>query len=229
MSKKIEFAAIDESLELPKPARTFIPEWYKKADRFVGGDPILGAEEGMPGRQTIKLCVPFLDTLTSGYMVELWQDLQVVDVLGAKQIRFNTDPYVATARQEDVNQGFPVPFGCSTQSFAWNFPFLFKVPKGYSILITHPFNRFDLPFITTSGIVDADNGMLNGNAPFWLSESFQGIIPKGTPIAQIFPFKRDNWESLENKELLNLTKKFNPRSVVSGWYKKTQWHHKTFK
>jgi len=31
------------------------------------------------------------------------------------------------------------------------------MPAGYSLLITHPFNRHDLPFVTLTGLVDADS------------------------------------------------------------------------
>ena len=33
----------------------------------------------------------------------------------------------------------------------------FEMPAGYSLLITHPFNRHDLPFVTLTGLVDADS------------------------------------------------------------------------
>ena len=38
-----------------------------------------------------------------------------------------------------------------------------------------------------------DKEVLNFHLPMWLKKDFIGIIKKGTPIAQIIPFKRDNW------------------------------------
>jgi hypothetical protein len=31
--------------------------------------------------------------------------------------------------------------------------------------------------------------------PFFITKDFVGLIPKGTPFAQIVPFKRESWES----------------------------------
>jgi hypothetical protein len=101
-----------------------------------------------------------------------------------------------------------------------------KLPKGYSALFTHPLNRFDLPFFTASGIVDADYGMGGGGVSFCIDKNFEGVIPAGTPIVQIFPFKRDDWKS----EYLQNTKEivWNPRKNISGWYRKNVWKRKHY-
>jgi hypothetical protein len=45
------------------------------------------------------------------------------------------------------------------------------------------------------GIVDTDKYTAPVNFPFVINDiNFEGIIPKGTPIAQVIPFKRDPWE-----------------------------------
>jgi hypothetical protein len=36
---------------------------------------------------------------------------------------------------------------------------------------------------------------MSGNIPFFIKEGFSGVIPKGTPIAQVIPFKRESWTS----------------------------------
>jgi hypothetical protein len=223
MTKKIEFASKYEYLTLPQPAKKYIPEWYRKAERFVGGKPIIQPETEL-GTQTIKLCVPFLDSLTSGYVVELWQDVTIAD----GEARWAIEPEVLSVRKPSINQGMPAPKGYLDVPFAWQFPFYFKTPPGYSVLMTHPFNRFDLPFITLSGIVDADQGIMAGNAPFFMQEGFSGLIPKGTPIALLFPFKRDDWKSEHNPSLIDISKYDKPRSVISGWYKKNRWYRKEF-
>jgi hypothetical protein len=69
------------------------------------------------------------------------------------------------------------------------------MPAGYSLLITHPFNRHDLPFVTLTGLVDADSYIDNFiNFPaYWRDTAFSGVLPKGTPVAQCVPVKRDSW------------------------------------
>jgi len=61
--------------------------------------------------------------------------------------------------------------------------------------VTHPVNRFDLPFTTLTGLVDTDLYRMisstfrrSGEIP-----GFQGVLPKGTPVAQCLPVKRDLW------------------------------------
>jgi hypothetical protein len=120
-------------------------------------------------------------------------------------------------------------FGRLSQN-PWKFKIALEVPKGYSFLITHPLNRYDLPFTTMSAIVDADFGLHGGQVPFFLKENFEGIIPMGTPIAQIIPFKRDNWISEKSLGLWKKSDLNNKRAymVTSGWYKKNHWKKKSF-
>jgi hypothetical protein len=50
-------------------------------------------------------------------------------------------------------------------------------------------------FTILPGIVDTDEYYAPVNFPFVIDDpEFQGLIPKGTPIAQIIPFKRDTCE-----------------------------------
>jgi hypothetical protein len=97
-------------------------------------------------------------------------------------------------------------------------------------MISHPANRFDLPFTTLSGIVDSDTALHEGNLPFFIKEGFEGLIPKGTPIFQIIPFKRENWKSEIDRDISIEANKnaFSAGSVLFGWYKSKVWKRKTY-
>jgi hypothetical protein len=61
------------------------------------------------------------------------------------------------------------------------------------LFATHPVNRDDLPFRTITGLVDADrfhDGGINFPA-VWTQPEFSGVLPKGTPVAQVFAVPRD--------------------------------------
>ena len=58
-----------------------------------------------------------------------------------------------------------------------------------------PIARCELPFLTMSGIVDNDKVHLPGTMPFFWIKGARGVLPAGTPYAQIIPFKREHWES----------------------------------
>jgi hypothetical protein len=66
--KDIEFSAHEDYFALkedyPIPAKLNIPEWYKKLEHSLEN-------------KTIKGCIPFLDTLTSGYIFKMPQDFYV--------------------------------------------------------------------------------------------------------------------------------------------------------
>ena len=75
-------------------------------------------------------------------------------------------------------------------------PFI-EAPPNYSLLITHPVNRTDLPFTTLTGLVDSDlyhDSRINFPA-HWHDLSFTGVLPKGTPVAQCIPVRRERWDS----------------------------------
>jgi len=61
----------------------------------------------------------------------------------------------------------------------------------------HPINRPDLPFVSITGLVDADRYRDNYiNFPArWRDPDFKGVLPKGTPVVQCVPVKREAWSA----------------------------------
>ena len=225
-TKIIEFATALEFINLPKPARAYIPEWYRKAEKFIKDKPFIGNG----GNKTVKNCIPFLDAYTSGYIAELWQDILVTKTSEGLHIDWNLEPNVAGTRPSLITPGMPISNEYDEQHFIWHFPFYFRTPPGYSVLVTHPFNRLELPFTTLTGVVDADMVVSKGNLPFFLKKDFEGIIPMGTPIAQFLPFKREDWKTQESKDIIELGKiqNFFSMRVIYGYYKKNVWAKKNY-
>ena len=62
---------------LPKPAKLFIPEWYKNIPVYFGQNKEKFQWRNFSDNRTLKHCVPFIDAFQSGYMVELQQDINV--------------------------------------------------------------------------------------------------------------------------------------------------------
>jgi hypothetical protein len=63
---------------------------------------------------------------------------------------------------------FEHPQGYYKDHFAWMPDWGMKLPEGYSALFMTPMNRFDLPFMNTTGVVDSDKVELLGSFPFLL-------------------------------------------------------------
>jgi len=229
MHKIIKFATEEKAVSYPQPSRKYIPNWYKKAEKFVGGKPIINPYDDK-GTTTVKACFPFLDAFTTGYTIELCQDIQVSIIDGQPHINWLTEPVTVAQRSIDQLQGMAIGKEYHKINFSWKEIFYIKLPKNYSLLVTHPLNHFDLPFTTMSGVVDADEIMTKGNVPFLLKKDFEGIIPKGTPIMQLIPFKRDNWYSEIDDNLISegQEKSISARRVISGWYKNNVWNKKSY-
>jgi hypothetical protein len=130
---------------------------------------------------------------------------------------------------------FVPPTGYHEAHFAWWSDWAVEVPEGYCVLYSQPFNRFELPFLTTSGVIDNDKVSLPGTMPFFVVKGFTGIIPAGTPYAQMVPFKRENWESETDSEISFMeismknhvnSKKY--RVPNGGVYQKEVWERRTY-
>jgi hypothetical protein len=211
------------------PSQTQIPEWYKKTMLTPKGLN----KNTIPSVFSLKACSPFLDSFTSGYMLLTPCDIAVnnenySDTHTSWNIAQGFDP-IGIRNNTEANELLPIPEGHSLQHFTWILQLCFQIPKGYSVLLTHPLNRHDLPFTTLSGIIDGPLTPPIGQLPFFIKKSFNGIIPKGTPFAQVIPFKTENWNSEEDDSIFN-EELFNKMSARTSqhWYKKNKWKKKKY-
>jgi len=211
--KEIEFSAHEDYFALkedyPIPTKLNIPEWYKKL------------EHSMLNR-TIKGCMPFLDTLTSGYLLKMPQDFYLRHNVDAKNEKGeNIKDSFQTFGLHDMSQSLYTKFlnlnsgidihplkqveGSPFIEKNKNLPFYkilnpwrIKTPKGYSCLFISPLNNSDDRFSIISGIVDTDTFPNEINFPIVINGDkypiLETIIKKGTPYVQIIPFKRDSWK-----------------------------------
>ncbi len=215
--KKIKFQSVDPNIEFihPQPSSKFVPEWFRKLPGVIHGI------------ETIKKCVPFLDTMTSGYMIVLASDVYY-DGTGFQQV--SKTEQIAKHHKDQI-QTLSLPKEYDDTPYKWINFFVTKTPRGYSTMFVHPLNRIDLPFYSLTGIVDTDKFTIPVNFPFFMKKDFVGIIPAGTPIAQAIPIKRENWKSeVEDKkpykEPWYVSIMHNP---PFGFYKKNFWQRKSYK
>ena len=66
----------------PKPASSFVPDWYKDLESYVGGEKKPTGEGGTTG--TIKRCMPVFDAIVGGYIITTY-----VDVFVSQKATFN--------------------------------------------------------------------------------------------------------------------------------------------
>lgn len=150
---------------------------------------------------TVKACGPFFDGLTAGYIQETWCDIWIDPNTPSGKVSFS---YSTEPRPLSTRPHTSIPVNTDwfyDEEFTWHQPWVPKTPKGWSVLVISPLNYFDLPFVTTSGIIDSDvfYHAFNGSHPFYIRKGFSGIIPAGTPMFQFIPIKRDEWKSKADK------------------------------
>ena len=210
--KNIEFSTHEDYFNLkedyPVPIKLNIPDWYKKLEHTILD-------------RTIKGCIPFLDTLTTGYLFKMPQDFHlrhnvpnkeennrpdafqhfalggVSGHLNAKFINLNSDSVEA----HPTRQLGECPYVEKNKNLAFHKminPWRIKTPKGYSCLFVPPLNNTDDRFSIIPGIVDTDSFQNEVNFPIVVNgdkyPTLDTVIKKGTPYVQVIPFKRDSWK-----------------------------------
>lgn len=207
------------------PTINLLPEWYMNAKKYL---------DDHNGTPTFKACISFFDSMSFGYSFVLPADLTVSVEDGVPKLH-TEEKYQKLFQERQPMHGFSVPDGYYESHFAFIPEWGMQLPKGYSALYVSPLNRFDLPFLMTSGVIENDEFFSPGAMPFFIRKNFSGTIPKGTPIAQIIPFKRENWESevrhLDDQKYHAVMTINNQdlRGIKSGGYRNKYWLRKIFK
>lgn len=214
--------------DFPVPAINVIPQWYKDMPLYTNNDT---KQRLKPSTTSAKACVPVLDSITAGYMMTTPHDIQVVmSDNGFQQILSPSEiPSIIAYRGADLADMIPAAVGFTPGRYIWHTPFAAELPKGYSMLYTHPLNQDNLPFRTSSGLMDSDVYPHSGSLPFGLQLDFEGIIPKGTPFVQLIPIKRESWKSVNSKELEDDSRTAIPRTVGRGYYRDYWWQKKEYR
>ena len=244
--KEIEFSAHEDYFaqkkDYPIPIKLNIPEWYKKLTHEFN-------------KMTVKGCMPFLDCLTSGYLLKMPQDFYIKhnvenkekikdsfstyglhgwnSMIQAKSLNFNSGqdihPIVQVEGSPLVEKNKNLPF------YKILNPWKIKTPKGYSCLFVSPLNNSDDRFSIISGIVDTDAFETEINFPIVINGDkypvLETTIQKGTPYVQVIPFKRENWKMTlrprKQKEVQN-NRLFYSLNLINK-YKDEFWKKKSWR
>jgi hypothetical protein len=212
--KKIEFFAQEDYYNLkedyPTPIKLNVPDWYKKLRHTHL-------------KRTVKGCMPFLDTLTMGYVLSIPISMTITH--NVKNEQGVPDTYIAVGdfyyeyidtKKININTNHPQTHPCCQLEGSpfieknKNLPFykilnpwIIKTPPGYSCLFVPPLNNSDDRFSIIPGIVDTDKVKSHINFPIIINgdkyPTIQTTLEKGTPYVQIIPFKRDDWKMSVNK------------------------------
>ena len=191
----------EETLKDFKPvlASSISPDWWKKAK---AGELVNGTVQ-----QTIRACPAMDDWLKSGWILLANRDIHVINGIGGDDrgsdtlatfdphgggYNSNSHPTTQTLDAfEYLGGGKPIK-----DAFKMRNPWNIKTPPGYSCFYLDPFLFQNNHFATWQGIIDTDDfnvGMDNAQIIFYPKVDYSFVIPKGTPLCQIIPYKREKW------------------------------------
>jgi hypothetical protein len=177
-----------DGLEQPQPASKFIPDWYKNMESYMGGEKKPNGEGRT--RATIKRCMPVFDAINAGYIITSPADVYVRIKDGQQFFEWSSLGLIAF---HPIEQAPTHPARNEYAYPKWINHWAIRTPKGYSTMFVQPMHRESI-FTILPGIVDTDEYYAPVNFPMVINDpKFEGFIPKGTPIAQVIPFKREEW------------------------------------
>lgn len=147
--------------------------------------------------RTLKHCPPLIDAMRLGFLILNPVDLLVKD----GELHWDWDPPILTDAQisrapvgvhvPEQADGTPLATDRLVLKFI-NF-WTLEAEPGWSLLFHHPSGYPDLPFKALSGVVDSDlfaDGYVH--FPALLDPGFEGLIERGTPVAQVVPVRKDS-------------------------------------
>ena len=212
----------------PVPASKNIPEWYKKSSSYIDNK-----KEVVNGQNqsTVKRCVPVFDAMTMGYIIPTYVDVYVNKVNNQQFFNWpSLEPINFHSAKQIDNHPFYNEDGNVPK---WINPWSIKTPPGYSSIIIPPMHNPNKFFTILEGVVDTDSYGVPINFPFFMNDpDFEGLIPAGTPMAQIIPFRREEWKMKIGGESNVNNSNNDIIRLKSKWfdsYRKYFWSRKSFK
>jgi hypothetical protein len=202
----------------PHPAVQDTPAWLREMPASAVG------ADGM-GWRTVKKCPPFIDAVTSGYIIPLVADVHFR--MGDKSLEYECSLQIVENHPLAQLRGTPFQ-GLPAVKFLN--PWIIKTPPGYSCFFTQPVNRLDVPFYILSGIVETDSYYNEINFPSvsMMRPGMSITLKKGTPIAQVFPFRREDWQSQCAVTDEALRQPWKSLGTGPGRYRQNIWRRKSY-
>ena len=175
-------------------ANKFLPDWYKKTK--------LGKEE--LGNKNAKNCPAIQDVVSNGYIIPLWSAFKFETIIDKNKNEITQNWYMSATDYNNgnsidnwigihgENQTIDMDYGklVNKQTLKLHSPYIFDVPKGYSMYFNDPFYHFRKDIRCLSGIVEVDKW---GEVAFpfeILKDNF--YIKAGTPLIHIYLFKKED-------------------------------------
>ncbi len=134
----------------PVPARDYIPSWFRKLPA-VDEAHLSNTDTGL----TIKRCMPFLDAMTTGWIIPLAATVRLAIRDEGRTVDSGWDFDRTLVSSHGMHQVRGNPWGDRPPCKFHNF-WTIVTPPGWSCLFVNPLNRPNGIFEVLSGVVDTD-------------------------------------------------------------------------
>jgi len=170
----------------PVAAKSAIPEWFRKLPP-VDQSHVHANNNGL----TVKRCMPFLDAMTTGWVLPLAATVRLEVRDGGKTVEAGWEIDRVMVSNHSMHQVAGNPRDPRPPCKFHNY-WTVITPPGWSCLFVPPLNRPSPVFECIAGVVDTDTYTSLINFPF-IATAPDGVytIERGTPIVQVIPFRRD--------------------------------------
>lgn len=186
---RIEFICDPRDLGViaePVPAKSVMPEWFKRLPA-VDKSHVHANNNGL----TVKRCMPFLDALTTGWIIPVAATVRLEIKDGGRTVDAGWEIDKVMVSNHGMHQVAGNPLEPRPPCKLHNY-WTIKTPPGWSCLFVPPLNRPDSVIEVVSGIVDTDTYHSLVNFPFFaIAPDGVYTLERGTPLVQIIPFKRE--------------------------------------
>jgi len=227
-NSKIKFFCDPECKDVipePYPARKLMPDWYKKLPNFTE------SPDEKFDFKTLKRCPPFLDAMSTGWIIPLAADVQFNIQDNGAGLAWDSEFYRPMVENHTLNQISTHPNHPMVPIKILNH-WIIETPPGWSCLFVPPLNRPDKNLDLMSGIVETDKYFEYINFPGFLKLLNGKItLEAGYPLMQVIPYKRNFSKDAEIKSLnkknqarLDMIRK--RRSSHPSLYRNKMWERK---
>ncbi|NEX46553.1 DUF6065 family protein [Pseudotabrizicola algicola] len=204
----------------PVPAKAYVPDWFRKLPA-VDETVLSATNTGL----TIKRCMPFLDAMTTGWIIPLAATVRLDILDNGSTVEAGWDFDRTMVSNHGMHQVRGNPWSGKPPMKFHNY-WSIETPPGWSCLFINPLNRPNGVFEVLAGIVDTDTYRAPVHFPFFATGS-DGlhIIEKGSPMVQVIPFRRDSSEIAAEiraerpEERAEREKVLRNTSSTEGWYR----------
>ena len=176
---------------VPKPAKKYIPEWWRELPYEDGFRTLELVTAG-----NIKKCPSFIDYFSKGFIIPMWADSILFYDSTNDSWRWRSSdssfPWTYHGNEQYLDNVNHKYLGKETFFvFKTMVPWRFITPPGYSILQLPTFFHFHEDFSVIPGIRDADRYHQVNLQVLIHSDKKEIFIKRGTPLAHFMPYKRE--------------------------------------